>query len=120
MGTASATSSTRPCCRSSSSISWIGQSREAKMRKWFPAVLIGAAVAFAAWAHPRLSAHVSLRWDLFVPWVPSHGVEPMPRGVVAFGTPVLALAIWLLFIALASRAGESLGRRLFPAWMVSE
>jgi len=34
--------------------------------------------------------------------------------------PAVALAIWLLLTTIASSAGDRLGRRVFPAWLVSD
>lgn len=90
------------------------------MRKWIPAFLIVSSYAFGAFAYSRLPDTVSPRWDALIPWVPSGGADAIPRALAAFGIPTLALAMWLLLRGLASPAGERLGRRVFPTWLVSE
>ena len=89
------------------------------MRRWLTAALVAADFGFAAWAYRRLPEFVSPRWDLWVPWSPAN-VEPLPRVVVAFALPLAALGMWLLLNALASSAGERLGRRVFPTWLLSD
>lgn len=90
------------------------------MRKWIPAFLLAASGAFASWAYLRLPSLVSPRWDALLPWVPVSGAEPIPRLFAAFGIPVLAFGAWCLLRAGASPMGERLGRRVLPAWLVSE
>jgi hypothetical protein len=55
-----------------------------------------------------------------MPWVRSGGADAIPPALAAFGIPTLALAMWLLLRSVASPAGERLGRRVFPTWLVSE
>lgn len=83
------------------------------MRKLIPVVLILLSMVAGGMAYPSLPELVTLRWG--------DGVsEPLPRLLVAFVVPLAALAVWLLLRGLASPAGERVGRRLFPAWFVSE
>jgi SdpI/YhfL family protein len=89
------------------------------MRRFLPAALVAMDFGFAAWAYGRLPVVVSPRWDLWVPWPPANA-EPLPRAVAAFALPIGALAIWLLLTGLASSAGERLGRRVFPTWLLSD
>ena len=89
------------------------------MRKWIPAFLVLCSYLFAAASYVRLPEEVTLRWDLLIAWGESANVEPLPRAVAAFGFPTVAMAVWLLLTGVASSTGERLGRRIFPAWLVS-
>jgi hypothetical protein len=89
------------------------------MRKTIPALLIVAGYVFSTVAYVRLPAAVSLRWDALIPWVAFGNAEAIPRAFAAFGLPTLAFLIWLLLLGVASSAGERLGRRVFPGWLVS-
>jgi hypothetical protein len=90
------------------------------MRKLTPAILIAASVVFSASVLSRLPARVLPRFDALLPWLPVSEADAMPRAVAAFMMPALAALIWLLMSVLASPAGERLGRRVFPSWLVSE
>ena len=89
------------------------------MRKLIPALVIVAGYVFSAVLYFRLPPLVSPQWDALIPWVAAGDAEAIPRAVAAFGLPTLALAVWLLLRALASGTGERLGRRVFPAWLLS-
>lgn len=90
------------------------------MRRYTPAILIAASVAFSASIYSSLPERVLPRWDAFVPWLPVTSADAMPRAFAAFGFPALALSIWLMLSVLASPAGEKLGRRFLPVWLVSD
>ncbi len=90
------------------------------MRKWTPAVLIAAGYAFSAAVFGRLPELVVPHWDALFPFAAIAESDAMPRTVAAFGLPTMALVVWLLFAALASPAGERLGRRIFPSWFLSQ
>jgi uncharacterized membrane protein len=90
------------------------------MRKWIPAFVIGATYLFSAWAFRRLPERVSLRWDALFPGFPATESDVMSRGFAAFLIPTLALVIWLLLRGAASKAAERLGKRVMPAWLVSD
>lgn len=77
------------------------------MRKWMPAVPIAAGYALSLAVWPHLPESIVPDWRVILP-VPAAGAEPMPRGVVAFLFPTIALATW---IALA--AGARIRKRLF-------
>lgn len=89
------------------------------MRKWIPAFLIVASYAFSVLVYAQLPQQVAPQWDALWPWVLGDAGDAMPRAAAAFGIPTLALAIWLLLRVVASPTGEHLGRRIFPAWLVS-
>ncbi|HSA56575.1 MAG TPA: SdpI family protein [Gemmatimonadaceae bacterium] len=90
------------------------------MRRLIPVLLILCGLAAGAIVFGRLPDLVTLRWGEFISGVGEVSAEPWPRALVAFGVPVLALALWLLLRGLASATGERVGRRIFPSWFLSE
>ena len=88
------------------------------MRSWIPGVMIGLGYLLSALASRGLPAQVAPRWDALFPW--ASGGESVPRAGLVYGLPTVALAVWLLLLALASPAGERAGRRIFPAWLLSD
>ncbi len=88
------------------------------MRKWIPAVLLAAVLILSARWFSELPPTVTPQWGALIPWAPAG--EPVSREFAAFGVPLIAAAAWLLLRGVASPAGERLGRRFFPRWLVSE
>ena len=85
------------------------------MRKWMPAVLIVMAFAASVLMLPRLPEVVAPNFDVLFPFVAAKS-EPASKFFLAFVLPATALAVWLLFLALTSRAGFALERKLFGRW----
>jgi uncharacterized membrane protein len=77
------------------------------MRKWMPAVPIAAGYALSLSVWPRLPEVIIPDWHAVLP-VPAGAAEAMPRAVVAFLFPTVALLVW---IALA--VGARIRGRLF-------
>lgn len=89
------------------------------MRSWIPAVPIALGAAFSAATWSRLPATITPDLDPLLPFTLSAS-EPLPRGVVAIGLPVIALAVWLLLEMVSSRAGDRVAGRVMPEWAFSE
>ena len=84
------------------------------MRKWLPAVLIGACLVLAAAVLGRLPDGVLFPSEGLLPPPMGGAADSLPRLVAAFGLPVLALFVWaVLFEAPVGPLGR-LGMRLFP------
>lgn len=77
------------------------------MRKWMPAVPIAAGYALSLGVWSYLPDAIVPDWQAILP-VPADSAESMPRAVVAFLFPTVALGLW---IALA--AGARIKGRLF-------
>ena len=84
------------------------------MRKWLPGVLIAITFIVSALMLPRLPAVVTLDLGLLLPFEVEG--ESGPRAVFAFGTPALALAVWLFFLWASSPAGLVAQKRVFGRW----
>lgn len=89
------------------------------MRKLIPILSLVASLALGAWAYAALPDEVVLRWEAVLPWIPAGAAHPVSSAFAAFGLPTIVLAVWLLLRLLASSVGERMGRRVFPAWLVS-
>jgi alpha-beta hydrolase superfamily lysophospholipase len=89
------------------------------MRRWVPVVFILAGLLVPALQYSRLPDRVIPDWGVLIPWLPA-STEAMPRWFVAFGLPGIAVLGWLLLRGVASPTGERWGRRILPAWLVSE
>ena len=77
------------------------------MRKWMPAVPIAAGYALSLSVWSRLPDAIVPDWQAILP-VSADAAEAMPRALVAFLFPTIALVVW---IALA--AGARIRGRLF-------
>ncbi len=84
------------------------------MRKWLPAVLIGACFILAAAVFRQLPDGVLFPSSALLPPQLADAADTLPRLIAAFGLPVLALFVWAaLFEAPVGPLGR-LGIRLFP------
>lgn len=90
------------------------------MRSRIPLLLILGDFAAGAIAFGRLPDPVTMRWGDFLFGFGERSAEPWPRAFVAFGLPLVALVVWLLLRGLASPAGERVGRRILPSWLLSD
>ncbi len=84
------------------------------MRKWIPAVLIVIAYIVSALLLPRLPEPAELDLSALLPFAVES--DSGPRAWLAFGIPTVALAVWILFLALTSRPGFAVQRMLFGRW----
>jgi len=85
------------------------------MRKWLPAVLIVTAFIVSALLLPRLPELVEPKLDALLPFSTTTA-EPASRWWLAFALPAAALCVWLLFVALTTRRGFALQRRMLGRW----
>src|SRR5687767_3970521 len=114
MATASATSSTPPSCRRSCADYSIMSNLEATMLKWFPAVMTLCGYALSLAVYRQLPSDVTVDLARLLPMTWAAQADVVPRSVVAFGLPSLALLVFLLLHeAPVSRLGRA-AARLFP------
>lgn len=88
------------------------------MTRWLPAVLIALTFLLSALLLPRLPASVELDLGLLLPF--DVDGESGPRAWLAFALPTIALALWAIFLALRSRHGLAIQKRVLANWAPPE
>src|SRR5262249_49433969 len=94
-----------------------GFNREVPMgsasRSWIAPVLIALTSVASVVVAGGLQPLVDVQWAQLLPLATRAASRPMPRGLVAFGLPALALIVWLMFRMFSSSAGARIGQALF-------
>lgn len=84
-----------------------------KNSRWAPPVLIIGALVASAVASGSLPADIVLRFDNLFMTSPAGPGAPVPRFLILFGMPAVALVLWAAFRLAPTLAGERVGRRMF-------